>query len=214
MKLTESTYLEYFDALITGNRDKCAEIVDSLQENKVELIDLYEKLFQRSMYRIGKLWNQNKITVAEEHIATYITDTLVDVVCSRLNKAEKKNKTIVVTCVEKEFHCIGAKIIVDYFEFLGWDVIMLGANTPVSELLKVIEDKKPDLIGISNSFYLNILRLLKFIETIQKKFPDQKIIVGGQALSEGKDDLLEKYRNVNYIASLREIDAYLKEKKI
>lgn len=211
MKLTEATYLEYFDALLNGNRDKCADIVDKLLKDKVELIDLYEKLFQRSMYRIGKLWDQNKITVAEEHIATYITDTLVDVVCSKLHKAQKKNKTLVITCIEKEFHCIGAKIIVDYFEFLGWDVFMLGANTPVNELLNVIKDKKPDLIGISNSFYLNIIRLLKFIEAIQEKFPQQKIIVGGQALSEGKDDLLKKYNNVKYIGSLKEIDSYLHE---
>lgn len=203
--------MEYFDALLKGNRDKCAEIVNSLLKEKVEAIDLYENLFQRSMYRIGKLWDQNKICVAEEHIATYITDTLVDVVCSKLNKAGKKNKTIVITCVEKEFHCIGAKIIVDYFEFIGWDVIMLGANTPVSELLRVIENNKPDLIGISNSFYLNVLRLLKFIEAIKNKYPEQKIIVGGQALSEGKDNLLEKYNNVTYIASLKEIDKYLKE---
>ena len=210
MKINETIYLQYFDFLLKGDRDKCTEIVFNLLEQNVQPVDIYENVFQRSMYRVGKLWEQDKITVAHEHIASNITEALIDVVSTKLKKGKKNSKKIIITCVEKEFHCLGAKIIADYFDFLGWEVIMLGANTPVNEMLKLIEEKKPDLIGVSNSFYLNILRLINFIEKIREKFPDQKIVVGGQALSEGKDDLLDRFSGVNYVSTIRGLDKLLK----
>ncbi|MFC2136329.1 B12-binding domain-containing protein [Bacteroidota bacterium] len=210
MKISQTTYLEYFDSLLKGDRDKCAEIVLDLLDKNVKPADLYENIFQRSMYRIGKLWEQDKITIGDEHIASEITNTLIDVVCSKLKKADKIQKKIIITCIEKEFHCIGAKIIADYFDFLGWEVIMMGANTPVNEVLRLIDEKKPDLIGISNSFYLNLVRLLKFVDKIKEKYPDQKVIIGGQALSDGKDDLIEKYGNVRYVSSIKKLDEYLR----
>jgi len=212
VKINETIYLDYLDSLLKGDRDKCAQIVINLLNNKVKLQELYEKIFQRSMNRIGTLWEQNKITVADEHIASYITKTLIDVVCSKLEKHEKSSRKIIITCVEKEFHGIGAKIIADYFDFLGWHVFMPGANTPVNDIIYLINEHKPDLIGISNSFYLNLLRLLKYIDKIYEKYPEQKIIVGGQALSRGKEDLLEKYSNVTYISSIDDLNKYLKKK--
>jgi len=41
------------------------------------------------------------------------------------------------------------------------------------------------LVGISNSFYINVIILIKLIQAIKEKFLDQEIIVGRQAPAEG-----------------------------
>ena len=78
--------------------------------------------------------------------------------------------------------------------------------------MNIIKDKQPDLVGISNSFYINVLRLVKMIELIIGEFPDQEIIVGGQALADDQNKVLSKFENVSYISGIDKLDEYIKYK--
>ncbi|MCX6152018.1 MAG: cobalamin-dependent protein [Ignavibacteriales bacterium] len=208
--INEVLYLEYMSSLIEGDKAKCAAIVVHLLEHKVDPINLYKGLFQRSLYQIGKLWESDKICVATEHVATSITECMIDLTYAALHSKEKRNKKVIVACVPKEFHQIGAKIVADLFEWNGWETFLVGANAPVSELFRLIRTKQPHLLAISLTFYINVLRLLDLIEKVKKEFPRLKIIVGGQALANGKDEVLNKFKNVFYIPSLAELELFLK----
>lgn len=185
--ISEANYLHYLSALLDGDKAECTRIVNTLLENNTDIKEIYTKLFQRSMYRIGHLWESNRSSIAEEHIATKITESLLNLVYPRIMETPRNGKKIVITCVDKEFHEIGPRIVSDFFELNGWESIFLGANTPANEVLNIIKDKQPDLVGISNSFYINVLRLVKMIELIIGEFPDQEIIVGGQALADDQN---------------------------
>lgn len=204
--ITETTYLSYLSCLLEGDKKQCTKIVKELLDNKVELKKLYIELFQRSMYRVGKLWEMNRISVATEHMATHITDYLMTLVFSLANTNGKVGKTIVIACIDKEFHQLGAKMVADIFEMSGWKSFFLGANVPRGEILKFIEEKKPDMIGLSLNLYINVVRLFKVIEDIKVKFPEMPIIIGGQALIEQGSDSLKQFDNVQYIASLEELE--------
>ena len=54
-EIKQSHYLGFYNALLDGNKDKCTSIVQSLIEDGVNLKDVYVELFQKSLYRIGKL---------------------------------------------------------------------------------------------------------------------------------------------------------------
>lgn len=211
--ISEATYLHYLNALLDGDKAECTRIVNTLLVEGADIKEIYTKLFQRSMYRIGHLWESNRSSIAEEHIATKITESLLNLVYPKIMETPRNGKKIVMTCVDKEFHEIGPRIVSDFFELSGWESIFLGANTPPNEVLNIIKEKKPDLIGISNSFYINVLRLVKMIELIRNEFPDQEIIVGGQALAEDSNNVLSKFENVHYISGIDKLDDYIKLKK-
>ncbi|MEI6153268.1 MAG: cobalamin-dependent protein, partial [Deltaproteobacteria bacterium] len=84
----------------------------------------------------------------------------------------------------------------------GWDGYFLGANTPVSDLLALIDEKKPRIVCLSLAIYFNINTLLDGIEQIQASYPGLEILAGGQAFRWGNTRVLEKYRNVTYIESV------------
>lgn len=210
--ISEANYLHYLSALLDGDKAECTRIVNTLLENNTDIKEIYTKLFQRSMYRIGHLWESNRSSIAEEHIATKITESLLNLVYPRIMETPRNGKKIVITCVDKEFHEIGPRIVSDFFELNGWESIFLGANTPANEVLNIIKDKQPDLVGISNSFYINVLRLVKMIELIIGEFPDQEIIVGGQALADDQNKVLSKFENVSYISGIDKLDEYIKYK--
>ena len=50
-------------------------------------------------------------------------------------------------------------------------------------------------------------------DELQKEFPDLDIIVGGQALSEGKDELFKRFPKVKYLESLNDLEEYIETYK-
>lgn len=207
--ISEAVYLHYLNALLDGDKKQCAHIVVSLIDEKVSLKEIYMSLFQRSMYRIGEMWEREKCSVANEHVATKITEGLIELVVSNYFPDGKNGRLALITCVDKEFHELGARMVAGFFEASGWDTIFVGSNISQDQIMQLIREKKPELIGISNSFYINIMRLVKLVEAIEEEFPRQEILVGGQALSEGRNEILSKHVNVRYITCLNGLDKYL-----
>mgnify|MGYP000979493204 CR=1 FL=1 len=208
--ILESQYLHYLAALTDGNKEECTRIILSLLESGVSVKEIYTDVIKRSMYRIGQLWENDRTSIAREHQATKITEIIINLIYPHILSVPKINKKVIVTCTDKEFHELGARMVSDVFELNGWHSIYLGANTPKEELLTLIEEEKPDIVAISLNFYINIVRLMREIEAINEKFPTQKIIVGGQAFSEGKEAILQKFENVKYISCIYTLEDYLK----
>lgn len=206
--IKQSYFLDFYNNLVEGNKEKCSEIVKTLIDDGVDLKEIYVELFQKALYRIGKLWDHNEITIPEEHMATQIVEALISKYAPS-SPVSSKNK-VVVSCIDKEFHEIGAKMVAHIFEINGWKTYYLGASVPMRELLKFVKQSEPDVIAVSWSLYLNLARFLEVVDNLTKLFPTTKIIVGGQALSENSNQLLKKYPNVKHIPSIYELDEYLK----
>ncbi|MDP3444121.1 MAG: B12-binding domain-containing protein, partial [Ignavibacteria bacterium] len=68
--ISEVIYLHYLNALLEGNKKECMQIVVNLIDHKISLKEIYVQLFQRSMYRIGTMWEKERCGIADEHIAT------------------------------------------------------------------------------------------------------------------------------------------------
>lgn len=207
--ITEGIYFHYLNSLLEGDKDTCKSIVEELLAEGESIKEIYLGLFQRSMYRIGQMWERERCSIADEHIATKITEALIDWSIEVSKCKNKKDKSVIIACIDKEYHELGAKMVAGYFEINGWKSTFLGSSTPLNEIIGVIETKKPDVVGISVNFYMNIPRLIKLISMIKADFPEQEIIVGGQALA-GKDiKNLTGYSDIKYISCLNKLDEYL-----
>ena len=209
--ISEALYLYYLNTLLNGNKQQCMEIINNLIDQKINLKEIYTDLFQRSMYRIGQMWEKEKCSISSEHIATKITEGLIDLVANRYSTENKNGKYVVVSCIDKEYHELGARIVAGFFEIHGWNSIFVGANIPCNEILKLVGERKPDVVGISSSFYININRLIKLIQSLKDEFPNQEIIVGGQALAEGRSECLSQFQNVSYISCLNTLEEYIQK---
>ena len=204
--VTDQIYDAYLAALLAGDRAGCTNIVQELNTADITLKDLYLNLFQRSLYRTGELWEQHKVSVSVEHLATAITERLLTLVEPKIFSGQYRDHSVIVACVADEYHQLGARMVADLFELHGWRGYFLGANTPVQDLLTMIEQKNPALIALSLSIYSNLPALIKALDAIRAKYPDLPILVGGQAFRWGGTDLLKQYRNVTYIASIDQLE--------
>ncbi|MDZ7794219.1 MAG: cobalamin-dependent protein [Spirochaetia bacterium] len=208
--IREKHYSTYLQALLSGDQKRCTEIVSQLLDEKVDIKMLYNQLFQRSLYETGELWEMNKISVATEHLATSITESLLTLVYPIIFSKPHNERTAIVSCVANEFHQIGGKIVADFLELNGWHAHFLGANTPVKDLVEFIDKKEPDLVALSLSLYFNLPKLHKTIEVIRAHNQKLPILVGGQAFRWGGQELQYGYEGVRLLTSLDELESVMK----
>ena len=74
MRIDESGLNRFIEALVAGQRGGCAAILDHYLKKQTPILEIYEHLFQPALYRIGDLWEANRISVASEHMATAIVE--------------------------------------------------------------------------------------------------------------------------------------------
>jgi methanogenic corrinoid protein MtbC1 len=208
---TESVYRRYLSCLLKGDRTQCGEIVADLLKAETDVRELYTGLFQRSMYEVGELWERHKISVAVEHLATAITESLMSLVYPSVFSAPHTNRSAVIACVANEFHQIGGKMVADVFELNGWHGYFLGANMPLDDLMRMIDDKKPELVGLSLAIFSNLPSLLKVLDAVTSAYPEQRVVVGGQAFRWGGSDVVGEYPNTAHVSSLPELEFLLQE---
>lgn len=209
--IREVYYLDYFNGLLEGDKNRCRRVVDKLLDENTRIIEIYTDLFQKSLYQVGKMWDQNKLSIGDEHLGTQITEELLYYCSSKIIPVRQLNKKALVSCVNKEFHKLGARMAADIFVLNGWETYFLGASTPTKEILKYVEAKKPDIVGLSFSFYINIFKLIDVVKEIKNKFPAQKIILGGRAELNGQADMLSKFNDVFYFDNILSLDEFLKK---
>ncbi len=211
--VTESTYSRFLELLLSGDRAYCYDILEGLLNAGVPIVDLFENLLRRALYRVGELWEANRIPVIAEHMATSIVESLMNLLYPHVFGGKPVNKTAIIACVQNEFHQVGGRMVADIFEFHGWSSYFLGSNISPNNILPLIQEKRPDVLGFSVGVYSNYVQLLTVLEMVRNAFPSQEILVGGNAFGWGGTRSLVRFPSVTYIESLWALDANLRDER-
>jgi signal transduction histidine kinase len=173
----------YLQAVLRGQRNAACGIVLESHRAGHPLLDIYIKILQPVQYEVGRLWEHDEITVAEEHMATAITQSVMAQLYPLLPPRQPRYGRIVLTGVEGELHQIGVHMVADVLEAHGWEVRFLGTNMPHASILRVIEEQRPDAVGISATMLFNLSKVRNLIEQIRTLPAPQppRIVVGGAA---------------------------------
>jgi len=173
----------YSQAILHGQRNAAMGIVLESHRAGHPLLDLYLKILQPAQYEVGRLWECNAITVAEEHMATAITQSVMAQLYPLLPQQQPCYGRLVLTGVQGELHQLGGHMVADVLEARGWEVRFLGTNMPHAGILRVIEEQRPDAVGISTTMLFNLPKVRDLITTIRALPGPQphRIVVGGAA---------------------------------
>lgn len=200
----------FLEHLLQGDRRKCSVLVQQYLSHNPSIMDMYEEILKDSLYKVGVLWETNKISVATEHLATAIAEGILNEYFAQIISKNRCNKKVVLTCVENEEHQVGIKMVADVFEMHGWESFFLGTGIPTNELIPFIHEVKPDILAISLSIYFNYSNLIKMLNILQSEFPKLKIIIGGQAFSKLSNTSLVGLDNVVLLPDLYMLELFIK----
>ena len=68
-----------------------------------------------------RLWQINKITVAQEHYFTATSKLIMSQLYSRIFASNKNGLKFIAVCVNEELHEVGIRMVSNILELDGWD---------------------------------------------------------------------------------------------
>lgn len=168
-------------ALLRADRRAAVEIVNEAVRDGLSIRDLYLQVFQPVQREIGRLWQNNDITVAEEHYCTASTQAMMAQFYPQILATPRIGRKVVVACVGSELHEIGTRMVADFFEMAGWDGIYVGANTPTNALIELVCRERPHLVALGVTMTYHLGTAAKVIEGLRAddRCRDVKILAGG-----------------------------------
>ena len=179
LPLTANVFLQ---AVLSGQRRAAVQVAREALRDGMALRDLYVDVLQPVLYDVGARWEANRLTVAQEHVATAITQYVMAQIYEPPSTTEGARGPVVLTGVEGELHNVGAVMVGDVLEMSGWRVRFLGTNLPSSSIMATIRETAPTHVGISATMLFNISAVRDLIAAIRGEFQDRiQILVGGAA---------------------------------
>jgi len=142
-------------------------------------------MIQPALVGIGQKWQDNLVSVAQEHLASAIAQFVMTDGLLKSAIPAANGKRVLLACVAGNAHSIGLQMVADAFQLGGWGVQYLGANVPTDALIKHVGESKPDLLGLSVSFpqQLRVVREIMALLTQRHGAERPAVIVGGQAIN-------------------------------
>src|SRR3954463_3140240 len=155
----------YVDALISGDLAAAERlIVDSGTDVRV----LYLEVLQPALYEIGRRWAQAELSVAQEHLATATTQSLMARLAERLDGgAPRRDRRILAACAEGELHSIGVRMVADFLEADGWDVLFAGALSPPAAVAEVASTQRVDAVALSAALSQRVPGIAKAVAALR-----------------------------------------------
>ncbi|HET7234739.1 MAG TPA: cobalamin-dependent protein [Longimicrobium sp.] len=179
----DDTANRFLDAIVAGNRRQAFEVADEALDGGMDIRALYLDVFQPALRGVGRLWQQNRITVADEHLATAITQAAMARLYERLfASATGGGPLMVAACAEGERHEVGLRMVCDILELEGWDTVFLGAAVPTPDLVRLICQRQPQVVALSASIAPNVARVEEAVHAIRQGCGGSQpmIVVGGR----------------------------------
>src|SRR5882672_2286953 len=171
----------YLRALLDGDSSAATRIVHELIAKRARVADIYLEVLAPGMFQIGELWCDEKVNVAQEHLATQITLGQMDKLRLIQSAPRSLSYRVMVCCVEGEHHFIAARMAADLFQMEGWQVDFLGPDVPTAALIEIVSARRPNLLALSTTLQSNLRRTRALIKKIRKLPAVPYIIVGGRA---------------------------------
>lgn len=171
----------YLDSLLKGERNHAMQLILSATDNGTDVRDIYEHVFQVTQWEIGRLWQENMISVAQEHYCTAATQLVMSRLYPRIFTQEKNGLVFVGTSVGNELHELGIRMVADFFELDGWDTYFLGANTPAEAVIETVRQEQADVLGVSVTMTYHLRQVSQIIDSVRSvdELSQVKILVGG-----------------------------------
>jgi MerR family transcriptional regulator, light-induced transcriptional regulator len=187
----EQAYTGFMKAIRAGDRRGAFDVVDRARTAGIPVSALYVEVFQPVLREVGRLWQENQMSVAEEHLATGITQAAMASIYAReiAVGGRTAGPTVLAATAEPEEHVVGLRMVCDMLEADGWDVIYLGGSVPEADLAEMVRRRQPDVVALGVTLVAHIPRLRNMIDTVRAVVPASGpvVMVGGRPFLEDPD---------------------------
>jgi 5-methyltetrahydrofolate--homocysteine methyltransferase len=174
-------------AIIEGKHMEIEALVNQALEEKTDLNELINSAMIGAMDVVGEKFSSGEYFVPEMLVAAHTMKKGLDLVRPLLQgRGEDTRDTIVMCTVKGDLHDIGKNLVAMMLEGAGFDVVNLGVDIGVDDLLGKIQEIKPSVVGLSALLTTTMPEMENVIKALDEKGLRQgtKVMIGGAPVSE------------------------------
>ncbi|CAA7601310.1 Cobalamin (vitamin B12)-binding domain protein [Acididesulfobacillus acetoxydans] len=176
-------FQEIAEAVICGNAKKVKEYAERALEDGALPQSIVNEGLIAGMNVVGMKFKNNEVYVPEVLISARAMHAGMDVVKPLLSASELQDKgTVLIGTVKGDLHDIGKNLVRMMLEGAGYRVIDLGVDVAPEKFVQVVQEQKPQVVGLSALLTTTMVNMRSTIERL-KSYP-VKVMIGGAPVTQ------------------------------
>ncbi|WP_437312419.1 cobalamin B12-binding domain-containing protein [Sorangium sp. So ce385] len=167
-------------AILTGNYVAARSVLHAAIGNGLGYV--YERIVVPAMDEVGRRWYENRISVADEHLATAVAQTAVASIYP-LIRWPAGGPRAVVGYVEPELHAFGARMVADLLALDGWQTTFASGGISLARGLEDLRRSETKLFAVSVTLGEHLPAARALVQRVREDVPGVKVLAGGRAVA-------------------------------
>ncbi len=174
---------DFLACLLAPDARGARQVVEDALAAGVSADVIYLQVVTPAMREVGRLWETAAVSVAQEHLATQITNAVLATLALRLSGGSPvgAGRVAVVASTPGERHALGSQMVADFLEAQAWSVLALGADTPTPELVELVRERDAQVVALSTALPGHLLSVNLTCERLRRLPSPPYIVAVGRA---------------------------------
>jgi 5-methyltetrahydrofolate--homocysteine methyltransferase len=180
--------------LIKGNADGVKELIEKAIGQDIPAVEILNDGLVNGMNVVGEKFKNNEFFIPEVLISARAMKAGMNLIKPLLAKAKVKSRgKVVMGTVRGDLHDIGKNIVAMMLEGAGFDVIDMGTDVTIEEIMAEMDKGPVDVIGLSALLTTTMVYMKDVIDTLKEAgMKDRvKVIVGGAPITQAYADEIQ-----------------------
>lgn len=181
-------------AILDRKESAVESLIDRCLENSTAA-EIVNEILLPAMKEVGDRMERRETILPHVLRSAEVMKKALDYLEPMLGSGESKaDRTVILATVFGDVHDIGKNLVKAIVSNNGFNVIDLGKQVPVREIVETAEREKPMAIGLSALLVATAAEMGSYVQALKEHNLDVPVIVGGAAVSPG---LAKKISYVN-----------------
>ncbi|NCA74049.1 MAG: dimethylamine corrinoid protein 3 [Gammaproteobacteria bacterium] len=172
-------------AVMAYDQKSSAEVAKEAIAAKADLVNLIQEGYTAGIQEVGDLYQAKKLFLPHIMSAANAMNVGVNLLTPELEKSGKSageglGKFVICT-IEGDIHSIGKDIVAIMLKVAGFNVVNMGRDIPVKDIVAAVKSEKPKAVGTSALMTSTMVNQKTFEELLKEEGVRDKVItnIGG-----------------------------------
>jgi corrinoid protein of di/trimethylamine methyltransferase len=175
-------------SIIEGDREEAVRFAELALKEKLPPIEVIEEGYSPGIRKVGELWEKGEYFLPELVSGAECMKMAMEVLKPALESSDEKltaSGKVVIATVQGDIHDIGKSLVATTLAASGFEVIDLGADVPIAEIVKTAYREEADIICTSALLTTTMIGQKRLIEILESEGARErfKVMVGGAPVS-------------------------------
>ncbi|MFW5749701.1 MAG: homocysteine S-methyltransferase family protein [Halanaerobium sp.] len=179
--------------IVKGLKSEAARLTESILKEK-EALEVVNEYLIPALDIVGERYEKGEIFLPQLVQSAETVKEAFSVLkeeMARTGGRDISKGKIVMATVKGDVHDIGKNIVKTVLENYGYQIIDLGRNVNIKEVVKAVKENEIKLLGLSALMTTTVKNMEKTINAVREAAPAAKIMVGGAVLTADYAEMIE-----------------------